>query len=74
MHYPEWAKRMGNDSKIWISFIVDKEGCVQNLCIYPKYLKFPESFSKEVDKWSAGIHQGKAVPVRILFPIIICLR
>ena len=71
--YPNIAKQMGMQGVVYIGFIVNSEGKVEN----PKILKsvakiLDEEALRVVEKeieFEPGYHEGKAVPVRFVLPI-----
>lgn len=62
---------------VYVSFIVDVKGNLRSICIMrPYYEDRISSLEAEVlrvfsklDGWSPGEHEGKQVPVRMIFPI-----
>lgn len=65
----EQAKRMGFHGKITLTFVIDTEGNIQNLCAYPQEVIIDEELISAINKWSVGMHEGKIIPVRIAVPI-----
>ena len=71
--YPNIAKQMGMQGVVYIGFIVNSEGKVEN----PKILKsvakiLDEEAMRVVEKeieFEPGYQEGKAVPVRFVLPI-----
>jgi len=71
--YPNIAKQMGMQGVVYIGFIVNSEGKVEN----PKILKsvakiLDEEAIRVVEKeieFEPGYQEGKAVPVRFVLPI-----
>ena len=73
IRYPNIAKQMGMQGVVYIGFIVNSEGKVEN----PKILKsvakiLDEEAIRVVEKeieFEPGYQEGKAVPVRFVLPI-----
>ena len=71
--YPNIAREMGMQGVVYIGFIVNPEGKVED----PKILKsvakiLDEEALRVVEKeieFEPGYHEGKAVPVRFVLPI-----
>ena len=71
--YPNIAREMGMQGVVYIGFVVNPEGKVEN----PKILKsvaevLDEEALRVVEKeieFEPGYHEGKAVPVRFVLPI-----
>ncbi|WP_264790007.1 energy transducer TonB [Aureispira anguillae] len=65
-------------SKLVISFIVDKQGQVIEPTIirsvHPDLDALYIDLVKNMPKWIPGKHNGKAVNVKIMFPIQLCFR
>jgi len=57
------------DSKIYLSFVIDRKGKIRNLCFYPSTLNFDKNFINKLNKWKAGREREKKVNVRMLIPI-----
>jgi|ERR1051326_1632041 TonB family protein len=75
IHYPETEKENGIQGKVFISFIVDKDGGVTNIELY-KGLQGGPGCDKEslrvinlMPKWKPGKYNGKYVKVRYILPI-----
>ena len=76
--YPEEAKEKGIEGKVYIEFVVDKDGTITD----PRVQKgADESLNKEAlrvvslsQPWSPGRQRGKAVKQRMVLPITFSLR
>lgn len=73
MKYPTQARRMGIEGKVFVSFVVEKDGSITEL----KVLKGIGAGCDEealrvlanAPKWNPGKQRGKAVKVRMQLPI-----
>ena len=78
IHYPSGAIRVGMDAKVWVGFVVEKDGSVSNIEI----LKCDEKgygFEQEamrvirsMPRWKPGMQNGH--PARVFFNIPISFR
>ncbi len=79
LKYPEVAKKEGKTGKVFVSFVINKQGKVTN----PKITR--SSGHKELDEaainvvelmpaWTPGKHEGKVVNVRFVLPINFALK
>ncbi|MEP2671490.1 MAG: TonB family protein [Cyclobacteriaceae bacterium] len=76
--YPEEAKEKGIEGKVYIEFVVDKDGTITD----PRVQKgADESLNKEAlrvvslsQPWSPGRQRGKTVKQRMVLPITFSLR
>ena len=77
--YPDAAQKAGNAGKVFVSFVVNKQGKVTS----PKIAK--SSGHKELDDaaidvvelmpaWTPGKHEGKVVNVRFVLPVNFALK
>jgi protein TonB len=73
--YPQVEKENGIQGKVFITFVVDKDGSVTDVSLY-RGLKGGAGCDKEalrvvklMPKWSPGKQNGKAVKVRYILPI-----
>ncbi len=55
-------------TRITISFVIDIDGTIKNLCI-PNEIEITSQFINSIDKWTPGQTAGVNVPVRILLPM-----
>lgn len=76
--YPEMAKEMGIQGKVYVEFVISAEGEVTEV-------KIARGLSAECDKealrvvklmpkWRAGMQNGKAVPVKMTLPVSFVLK
>ena len=73
LRYPAHARRMGIEGKVFIEFVVQKDGTVKDV----KVLKGPhESLNQEtvrvmkmMNDWTPGKVRGKAVAQKIVLPV-----
>ena len=73
LKYPSQARRMGVEGKVYVQFIVDKDGSLNDI----KAVKGigagcdeeAERVIKEAKKWKAGKQRGRAVKQKIVIPI-----
>ena len=75
IQYPVVEKENGIQGKVFITFVVDKDGAVTEAAVY-KGLKSGPGCDKEalrvvklMPKWSPGKQNGKSVKVRYILPI-----
>jgi len=74
LRYPELARRTGIEGRVFVEFVVEKDGSVSQLKIVKgidkacdrEALRVIKSFSK----WQPGKHQGKTVRVKRSFPVL----
>ena len=72
--YPAQARRMGIEGKVYVQFVVDKDGTLQDV----KALKGIGAgcdeeavrVIQEAPKWNPGKQRGRPVKVRMVLPII----
>lgn len=73
LKYPPVSRRMGLEGKVFVQFIVDKEGNIMNpevvKGIYFDIDAEAVRVIKEGPKWNPGKQRGRAVKVRIILPI-----
>jgi periplasmic protein TonB len=71
--YPAQARRMGTEGKVFVQFVVNKDGTIQDVNVI-------KGVSAELDKeaarliqlmpaWKAGKQNGKAVRVKFVLPV-----
>ena len=73
MEYPAQARRMGVEGKVFVQFVVDKDGSLTDV----KAVKGigagcdeeAVEIVKSAPKWKPGKQRGKAVRVRMIIPI-----
>ena len=76
--YPEEARKKKEEGRVFVSFIVNKEGYVQDVevarGVSPSLDKEALRVTKSSPKWEPGYQNGKAVNVRFTFPIVFKLK
>jgi TonB family protein len=80
MQYPPDARRAGIDGKVFVEFIVDKDGSIP-----PDQIRVVKGLSPSLDaeairviressvKWTPGIQHGKSVKQRMVLPVTFTL-
>ena len=74
LHYPAQARRVDVEGKVYVQFVVDKDGSITD----PKVLKGIGSgcdkeairVLKNAPKWNPGKQRGRPVKVRMVIPIV----
>ncbi len=78
MKYPKQARRMGIEGKVYVQFIVDKDGSVTNVRavkgIGAGCDEEAERVLKSSPKFKPGKQRGRPVKVRMMMPIIFKLN
>ncbi|MBI9054009.1 MAG: M56 family metallopeptidase [Bacteroidales bacterium] len=78
LRYPIEAQKNDKEGRIFVSFVVDKEGYVKNVKVergvYPSLDQEAIRVVKLSPKWEPGIKDGKSVNVKYTFPIIFKLK
>jgi protein TonB len=72
IHYPMQAKRRGTEGKVYIEFVVDKNGTPVNMKIIKGIGSGCDAEAVRVigsSKWEAGRQRGKPVPVKMVLPV-----
>lgn len=73
LNYPSQAKRMGVEGKVYIQFVVDKDGSLTEVKVMKGIGAGCDEEAarviKESPKWAAGKQRGKPVKQRIVMPI-----
>ncbi|MFO7790745.1 MAG: energy transducer TonB [Bacteroidota bacterium] len=71
--YPEIAKENGIQGKVFIQFVIDKNGNVTNVSVArgvdPYLDKEAKRVVRQLPKWEPGQQRGKPVPVTYIVPI-----
>ncbi len=71
--YPPAAKNMGVEGKVFVKFIVDKDGSISNIEIVKGVNEDLDNEAirlvKKFPKWSPGMQNGKAVKSQFVFPL-----
>jgi len=76
LKYPEQARKMGIEGRVFIQFIVNKDGSASDFTVLrgigagcdAEALKAAENAMKKYS-WTAGIHNGNNVRVQMVLPI-----
>lgn len=78
MKYPKKAKKKGFEGKVFVQFIVEKDGSVSNVKVVrdPGYGcgKAAKKVVKGMPKWTPAKQQGKAVRCLFTLPIKFALK
>ena len=78
MKYPKQARRMGIEGKVYVQFVVDKDGSVTEVRavkgIGAGCDEEAERVLKAAQKFKPGKQRGRAVKVRMMMPIIFKLN
>jgi TonB family protein len=73
MNYPADAKAKGIEGKVYVTFVVEKDGSVNNIKTirspHPMLTEEAERVVKAMPKWKAGKQHGKKVRVQYTLPI-----
>ena len=76
--YPDLAQKNGIAGKVYISFVVEKDGTVGNARVArgvdPSLDKEALRVVKALPKWKPGVEKGKPVPVEYTVPINFALQ
>ena len=78
--YPQYEKQKGIQGKVFVTYVIDKDGSVTNVELY-KGIKDGAGLEKEalrvislMPKWKPGKQNGKYVKVRYILPIFFQLQ
>ena len=78
MNYPKQARRMGIEGKVYVQFVVDKDGSVTSVRavkgIGAGCDEEAERVLKSSPKFKPGKQRGRPVKVRMMMPIIFKLN
>lgn len=78
LKYPEEARKNKEEGRVFVSFIVNREGYVQDVevarGVSPSLDKEALRVIKSSPKWEPGYQNGKAVNVKFTFPIVFKLK
>jgi len=73
LKYPAQARRMGIEGKVFVEFVVDKDGSITNVKAIKGIGAGCDEEAKRViekaPKWSPGKQRGRPVKVRMILPI-----
>jgi len=74
LRYPKLARRTGIEGRVFVEFVVEKDGSVSQLKIIKGIDKACDQEAlrviKSFAKWQPGKHQGKIVRVKRSFPVL----
>jgi TonB family protein len=73
LKYPEVAKKEGIEGKVFVEFVIRKDGSVDQVKvlkgIHPSCDEEARRVISQSPAWTPGYHDGKAVDVRMILPI-----
>jgi TonB family protein len=71
--YPELAREMGEQGTVYVQFVVNSDGSIQDAVVVKKVSELLDKEAirvvKMMPKWTAGEQAGKKVRVRFTLPI-----
>jgi periplasmic protein TonB len=78
IRYPEEARKQGIQGKVFIGFVVNKDGSISNVAVEKglghgldeEAVRVISSYDK---KWKPGISKGKAVNTKLVLPVTYAL-
>lgn len=74
LKYPERAIRRGLEGRVFVEFVVEKDGTVGELRVLkgigPECNREAMRLIQSFEKWVPGKHQGRVVRVRQSFPVV----
>lgn len=74
VRYPSASIMNGEQGKVYVQFIVEKDGSVSNIEIFKGVSSNLNEESMRVislmPKWTPGMHQGEAVRTKVVVPVI----
>lgn len=78
LNYPEMAAEMGLQGRVFLQFVVEKDGSVSNIQVVrgvdPSLDQEAVRVIRSMPKWTPGKQRGKAVRVSCSMPIIFQLK
>ena len=78
IHYPQLAKENNITGKVWVTFVVDKDGSIKKAQIVKDIGggcgKEALRVVNSMPKWKPGKQRGKAVPVQYNLPVSFNLK
>jgi len=78
LKYPEQARRMGIEGKVFVEFVVQKSGIITDIKVLKGIGAGCDEAAKMVmsgiEDWNPGIFKGEAVAVKMVLPIIFKLN
>lgn len=73
LNYPAQARRMGIEGKVYVQFVVDKDGSISEVTAIKGIGAGCDEEAvrvlKQAPKWKPGKQRGRAVKVRMILPI-----
>ena len=73
LYYPEYAREYGLQGKVYISFVIDKEGNMKDVCVIrgvnPHLDVEAVRVVRLAKKWSPAILKGEAIEISLVIPI-----
>lgn len=77
-NYPEDAREIGVQGKVYVEFVVEKDGSITNVKvlrkIYPSLDREAKRVVKNFPKWKPGEDRGEKVRTRVRLPITFTLN
>ena len=78
IRYPETAKEKKLEGKVYVRFVIEKDGAVSNVKIIrgvsPELDNEAKTVIASMPKWEPGMQKGQAVPVKYTLPITFRLQ
>ena len=78
IRYPEAAKEKKLEGKVYVRFIIEKDGSISNVKIIrgvsPELDNEAKTVIASMPKWEPGMQKGQAVPVKYTLPITFRLQ
>lgn len=78
MNYPEMDKEAGNSGRVFVEFLIDKDGSIAEVKVLrgvsPGLDKEAARVIKAMPKWNPGKQNGRPVKVRYVIPVNFTLR
>lgn len=78
LHYPNFARRLGIQGKVFVQFVVDEKGNITNVEIIKGLEKDCDAEAlrvvSEAPKWIPGKQRGNPVKVRMVLPVTFMLK
>jgi protein TonB len=72
--YPEMSIQMGDQGKVYVRFVVEKDGSISNVSIARSVTteldKEATRVVKQMPKWSPGKQRGRPVRTNVVIPIV----
>lgn len=72
--YPEMSIQMGDQGKVFVRFVVEKDGSISNVTIArgvtPELDKEAMRVVRNMPKWSPGKQRGRPVRTNVVIPIV----